>query len=312
MRIAESLDASLAAMRRIMIDRFEPTIWACFGVIIFLEMQFNNLRFPALHFVDEEWEDRSIREQAQIFVDYLDSHGIAVFGIAILMLVGYVIALTVTQWLRTRASLMFVRGVALEDHRIEANWHAVKAHHQSLFVLSFALKCIALVGHIIAVGAAAGVLIVFGVDEVVSFVGAILFLAPIAIVWTLFMIVLWAIGVLLREFVVPLMWHFDLPCLDAASTLREIIRENVFPFLGFFLALAGFQVVIALASLCVGFMTCFIGFIPVIQHSLLSPLYVMQRAFSIALLESMGDEFKMTRWDEELDAVRLEPTLPDD
>lgn len=287
LRIAESLDAAFETMRRLVLATHSLPVWVSFGVIIFLETQFDNLRFPALHYFDpEKMEDRGIREQAEFLIEFIRDNGAAVLGIVLLSLIGYVIVLVVTTWLRTRASLMFVRAVAEGDHRIEANWHATRPLHQSLFILTLFLRALRFATQCFAVGASALVLFIFGVDHVISFVGAVVFLAPIALVSTLVLAALWILTTLLREFVVPIMWRDQVSAATAIAEFREIARGN-FPALALYLlVLLAFKVVITVIAVLVGIFSCGIGFLPVIHQAILSPIYVMQRAVAIHMLEA--------------------------
>ena len=56
-----------------------------------------------------------------------------------------------------------------------------------------------------------------------------------------------------------------------------------------FLYLIPFAVAAALA----GCFTCFIGFLPIVHHTLFAPFYVFDRAYSLFVIESLGPEFRI-------------------
>ena len=48
-----------------------------------------------------------------------------------------------------------------------------------------------------------------------------------------------------------------------------------------------------IASVLIGCVTCCIGFLPVIHHTLFAPFYVFDRSYSLYVLESLGPDFRI-------------------
>jgi hypothetical protein len=94
---------------------------------------------------------------------------------------------------------------------------------------------------------------------------------------------------LLRSFVVPIMIACDLPCTGAWGEFFRAASGNWFPIIGYILFNMAFHMVFGFASLLAGCLTCCLGFLPVLSHTILAPFYVFQRALPMYML-AMRDE----------------------
>ena len=217
-------------------------------------------------------------------------------NIIIIGSIGLIVVLALTlliTWLGARGRLMFVRAVALDDAGIGVNWNEAGRLSSSLFWFSIVLAAI---GWIVVLGAAALGVFLFlvavdaGAESFLEFWPYIGWPILIFLIYLAIMIPIW---LLLNDFVVPVMYHFNLTVMPAWGVVRGMIRGNVWPLTLFYIIRFVVSIVKGIAVMLAGCVTCCVGFLPVLSQALTAPVHVFDRAFSMYALESMSDDFKM-------------------
>jgi hypothetical protein len=103
--------------------------------------------------------------------------------------------------------------------------------------------------------------------------------------------------VLLRDFVVPIMYRDRINTWSAVLKFLPLLFSQLLHFIGYGLFLFCISMLIVLAILIAGCVTCCIGFIilaiPYLNSIILLPISYALRSFSVEFLEQFGPEFRI-------------------
>jgi len=291
MNMTEALGLAFARMKRMLFQPFEFKKWLCLGVIIFLEVLLQggggNAGSPS------QGAPPNISEVVNHVRDWVVTHLAFVLPLAILGIILWISLMILLTWLQSHGTMMLIRAVAVDDPRIGVNWSETKRPAFSLFLFRIAL---------VIVGFVLFLAIVFGAIMQVMAVAAtgaagpgpyLLGLIPVLLLAVCMSFVFWLIGALLRNFVAPLMYVFDINCLDAWREFRGLCRGNVLMLVTFLLIRFVYFVPFFIATVLTGCCTCCIGFLPVVHHTLFAPFYVFDRAYSLYVLESASPKYQI-------------------
>lgn len=201
----------------------------------------------------------------------------------------------VFAWLGARGRLMFVRAVALDDCRIGVNWSETAKLSSSLFWFTLALIAASwiLFFAIAALGVAA---VVFAADSgAQTLMEYFNYVAWPLILMLVYIGVLIPVLLLLNDFVVPVMYRFNVPVMTAWRIVFGMFSGNFLTLTLFYVIRFVIGIVKGFAIMFAACVTCFMGALPVVSQALTAPIHVFDRAFSMYALESMGPDFEMIR-----------------
>lgn len=211
----------------------------------------------------------------------------------VLLGVAIVLALVVLLlWISSRAKFIFLDNVVHERAEIVEPWHRFRRLGDSLFW--WRLAFFAVVGGVALLVVAA----VFLPAATLSVSDALRGLSIAAIVLgVLAMLVVALVAfftlLLLENFVIPLMYRFDLTTMEAWRTLIPWLRRFGGWFIAyavlFLVAVLAFQIV--LLVLCI--FTCCIVLLPYVGTVLLLPVWVLYRAYSVEFLAQFHPDFDL-------------------
>ncbi|MDX1502916.1 MAG: hypothetical protein R3325_11195 [Thermoanaerobaculia bacterium] len=215
----------------------------------------------------------------------------------LVFLIPVVIALVVLMlWLSSRGIFIYLDGVVWNRAQIVEPWKRFRRLGDSLFLWRVGFLVVVLAGVVIG---AVGIILAVHRDF-----GWVL-VAPIVA-----LLAFWAVGaavvdVLLRHFVVPVMYRNDIKASVAWSRFLPTLRAYPLQFLGYLALLFILWILAGLAIALAGFLTCCVGFvllaIPYVGTVLLLPLLTFLRLFSLEFLRQFGPE---------LDLLAGSPTPP--
>ena len=276
--------------------------WIILGFLAFLDQCGRTLSGGAGggdgsgHVGDWPGGGRSVGEEVAEAVNtasaWLSAHAIEVaIGVFVgVVLIGLLVALVL--WINARGTFMYLDGVASGRTDIGRAWrqHAAAADSYFRWRLAIALSMIVVV--LFAAGLAAVVLVAFarGRLEGVAVPIVLAALLPVFAVLLLALPALVLAGVALRDFVAPLQLMSGQACGSAAQVLEGLVTANPGAFIVYLLikllavALTGVVVFVG------GCLTCCLGFLPVVMHTLFQPLFFFERSFSVFLLKQMGHD----------------------
>lgn len=287
MRPLDALDPTRDRVRSLLFTPFDATVWINFGVIIFLGRLFN-ITGMGLGLPSRSLPKVKTLHDAQTWF-YENMATVVLIGL-VALLVSLVVG-TALAWLRSRGQLMLVRAVAYSDHRIESNWKETGGLTNSLFFFRVALLLSGMANGLIFGVATVG--IVAYVYRNVTHDPALLFLAaaPTSLIWLTVQFTISGASALLSDFVVPLMVRNQSSCIQAWRVFGGLVTGNMWALQIFYLVRFCILLIIAFTGFLVGCFTCSLGFLPVIHHAALSPLYLFDRVYSLSVLEQLGPEY---------------------
>jgi hypothetical protein len=189
-------------------------------------------------------------------------------------------------------------------------WHRFRNLANSLFVFRLILGLLGL-GTVLLV-AGAGILVAwpsiqardFDARAVGAVVGGACLLVPVALFLGL-------LKLLLRDFVVPIMFKRGLPAMEAFRILRnEILPGRVLPMVLFYLMTLVMGLASAILVVLVTCLTCCIAGLPYISSVVFLPVFVFFRCYSLCFLEQIGPEWRIIERPEDGPAPHPPPAPP--
>jgi len=218
--------------------------------------------------------------------EWIGEHLAVLLAVGAITLVVIVTIVAIVLWLNSRGVFMYADNVASGRFDVARPWREHAERAWSYFGWSFGASLVGFFGAV--------VLIVPIVVFVVSLISSGANPGPIiGIIGLALLLVVWAIAlklfsILLRDFAAPLQIVLDVRCGQALGVAWGIVRGNLLTFVIYVLLKIVFAVVIFISTLLAGCFTCCLGFLPVVHHTLLQPLYYFERAWSLCLLRQAG------------------------
>jgi len=209
----------------------------------------------------------------------------AIVGIA---LIGFLVALV--MWINSRGTFMYLDNVASGRADLARPWREHFRAADSYFVWRLALGLASFAVFLFGAGLLAVGVIAFARGRLEGASGTVLLAAvlPVFLALLVALPLLALAGLALRDFVAPLQLVTGRSCGESARILEGLVTAHPGAFLVYLLLKVLTVVVTGAAVLIVGFMTCCIGFLPVVMQTLLQPLFFFERAFPLFLLKQVG------------------------
>ncbi len=211
-------------------------------------------------------------------------------------IVFLVVLFIVLTWLSSRGKFMFLYNVVNDKAEVVSPWKAYARQGNSLFIWRLIYGLVSL--FIVMASLYYAYLFfqnmyfnhVHFTEEISGILGYIF--------WFLILIIVFGyISLFLSDFVVPIMYKHRLSASQAWYKFMQILwpKLGYFILYGLFIFVLGILVVIAI--IIFGFVTCCIGFlmlmIPYLGSVLLLPVSYTYRAYSIEFLSQFGEEFTL-------------------
>ncbi|MEJ2420745.1 MAG: hypothetical protein P8018_03285 [Acidobacteriota bacterium] len=213
-------------------------------------------------------------------------------------------------WLGSRGRFMFLEGVVRDRAAVAEPWRKFRRLGNSLFFFRIFL---ALMGLLIFGGLAAACVGIAGPGIFTGHPGPgaipalLLFLAVAILVGLVFL----AVRLVLKDFVVPIMYHEDLTAWPAFGRyLNEILRGHFWITFLFYLLKLIMGVGIGIVSLVVILLTCCIAGLPYVSSVVFLPFLVFMRCYSVFFLEQFGERWLFFRWKKDQPGAGLLPGGP--
>lgn len=300
MRPILALDLAVNRTREFLFRPFNFARWISLGVIIFMEsLVMGGGCSPSGNYGSGNDASQGIqnaddlREAVNEGVAFLQENIVLVMSIGAVVLLIMLAFTVLFAWLGSRGQLMFIRAVATGDHAIGNNWQETRALSTSLFQFRLILNLVGmffsltftLIGLVMAVNLLA--------DYEPTTLAFWIPLLVLLLIGLLGVATLLTISLLLRDFVAPFMFHFNVTCMAAWSMFGGLVWGNIWALHVFYFMRMVIGVVGGIVGFFAGCLTCCIGFMPVIRQTLLAPIYVFDRAYSLHVIASMGPEYQM-------------------
>lgn len=215
--------------------------------------------------------------------------------VSVILLVSLGIGL-VLSWLRARSTFILLDNVARNRAEIEEPWKRYKRQGNSLFLWRVGFGVVCFVVFLAIAGC--GVLFALPSIQAHSFMPSAIVGIVLAVpLFIAFCVVTAYIGRFLEDFVVPIMYKFDVTAVQAWKHFHELLKVHFGTFivygLFYFVLSLGAGVVVIVAFIATCCIACCLAMIPYINAVLLLPITVFFRAYSIEFLRQFSEEYNV-------------------
>jgi hypothetical protein len=308
MRVTESMGPAWETMKRMLFRPFNIGTWFSFGFIFFLQSCVegggggNNLRLPNTsgsggHGGGGSGGDTG-NNLAGLLHDLVGQGGSDLPDPGVLVLIGAiacVVAIPIVilmLWLGTRGQMMAIRAVASGQAGIGDQWNATRDAGGKLFKFHMAMTGISMVFMLPLVGG--GVLLAMPViRDGAAFESILPALIGLGVVLVLLMIPLLLVNAMARNFVAPIMLKHGLGARDGWKRFWAVGKMHMGGIFLFYVMRVVVGIGAGIVGIVAGFMTCCLGFLPVLHQTLMAPYYVFERAWTLEVLASMSPDFDL-------------------
>ena len=288
--ITDPIQPAYAYMRRLLFEPFSAKKWFLLGFAAFLAHLADGGSF---NFNSNPFNRSRGGLDFEGALSWVTEHLPLVITLAVLAFI-FILALSVLfQWLSSRGQFMFLDSVATDRIEIAEPWARFRGLGNQLFAFRLKLMLVGWGAFFIIGGLGVGIALPdiharhFGMASILALVvaGGLLCLALLALV---------LVAMLLRDFVVPVMYRRNIGTAAAWSVLRkELLRGRAWIFVGFYLMNLLLGVVAALLMLLGCCLTCCLAVLPYLSSVVFLPIHVFFRCYSLKFLEQLGDEWRI-------------------
>jgi hypothetical protein len=288
-------------MRGILLQRFDLATWLVLGFTAWLAFLGEGGGGVMFNLGDNDNRGEVVEAVTGAW-DSLAAHAFLLPLAVVAMLLGVALVVAVT-WLSSRGKLIFLDNVVHGRALVALPWQRFKRLGDSLFLwrLGFGLVCVVVVVAVLALILGPAVAAGSWRDPFVGLSIAAAIIGGTAL--ALFALAAGVVSLLLDNFVVPVMYRYDLPATAAWRALLPWLQA----YPGHFVLYALFVLVLALfLGLCmtlVCVLTCFaccLWLVPLlgsyVMTVILLPLWTTYRAFTVEWLAQLDPKFDLFAW----------------
>jgi len=290
--VTDPIQPAIARTRRMLFEPFAARKWFVLGFSAFLA----HLGSGGSYNFNGNPLDRSASGTTPDFSgvsSWISEHLPLIIALGVVLFI-FILALSVLfQWLSSRGQFMFLDGVARDRAEIVEPWTRLRHLGDQLFRFRLMLM-LAMLALLIVCGALGALIALpdlharsFGASAITGLLvgGGLLVLGALGI---------GIIEYLLRDFVVPIMYHRDLGTAAAWAVLRqELLPGNGWRFVGFYLMslLLGIAAILLILLGCC--LTCCLALLPYLSSVVFLPIFVFFRTYSLCFLEQFGEAWRI-------------------
>jgi hypothetical protein len=318
MRVTESMGPAWETMKRILFRPFNIGTWFSFGFVFFLQSCMegggsNGFNVPtgnnggSSHGSDSGDTGNDLARIAHDLASsfhfpFAQSLGGAPHGdgphidpavIVIILAVACVIAVPMfilMFWLGTRGQMMAIRSVAMGQANISEQWNATRDAGGKLFKFHLAMTGIGLLVFV-PLGGAGALVALPAIRDGAKIESLLPLLIGLGVIAVLLMFPLLLINAMARNFVAPIMLKHGLGARDGWKRFWAVGRNHVGGIVVFYLLRVLVSIGAGIVGVIASFLTCCLGFLPVLHQTLMAPYYVFERAWTLEVLASMSPDF---------------------
>jgi hypothetical protein len=290
----DPLSRAVERMRQMLFQPFDLVKWLVLGFSAWLAGLASGAGggTGASNFDSDAWDRPGdvLRECGHAWDRLLENVFLLPLGLLLISLLLVIVLLLL--WISSRAKFIFLDNVVHDRAQIKEPWKRFQRLGNSLFLwrFGFVAACFAvLMGVALLVLAPAATLSLHDAVRGLSFAGMFLGILLAAVIGVVIAYIL----LLLENFVIPIMYRFDLKATDAWRAFLPWLRAHPgwFFLYGLFVLLAAIPVafVIALLVCC----TCCIVALPYIGTVILLPMWVAYRALGPEFLAQFDPKFDL-------------------
>lgn len=290
--VTEPIQPAIAHARRILFEPFQAGKWFVLGFAAFLAQlggggSFNYRGNPF---------DRNATDHGADFqpvTTWITEHLPLVITLAVVLFVVLLALAVLFQWLSSRGQLVFLDGVVRNRAEIVEPWTRLRRPGDDLFRFRVMLLLASLALFLVCGGLGALIALpdiharAFGAAALTGvLVGCGLLLLGI--------LVLSLVGAVLKDFVVPIMYHLDLGLTEAWGVLRrDLLPGHGWSFVGFYLMTLLLWICASLLMVVGACLTCCVALLPYLSSVVFLPVFVFFRCYSLEFLAQFGEGWQI-------------------
>ncbi len=227
--------------------------------------------------------------------EWLEHHPLW-FTLIVVGLILLIILVVVLTWLSSRGKFMFLNNVVHDKAEVVKPWYDYKMQGNSLFLwrLVFGFICF-LIFLSFLVGA-----FFIGLNihqDYYPFAAKVFLILGLVLSGLLMLVFIGYISLFLNDFIVPIMYKFNLKAVPAWSRFLHLLGKNFFYFILYGLIIFILYIGVVIGVILFGLFTCCCGIlliiIPYIGSVILLPVSYTFRSFSVEFLEQFGPDYKI-------------------
>jgi len=288
--ITDPIQPAYAYMRRLLFEPFQAKKWFLLGFAAFLAHLADGGSF---NYNSNPFNRSRGGPDFEGALSWVSEHLVLVITLAVMAFLLILALSILLQWLSSRGQFMFLDGVAHDSSDIAEPWARFRELGNQVFAFRVKLMLAGWGAFFIIVGLGVALALPdirarhFGMASILALVvaGGLLLLVLLALV---------LVTMLLRDFVVPIMYQRNLGTAAAWSVLRqELLPGRAWTFVGFYLVNLLLGVVAALLMLLGCCLTCCLALLPYLSSVVFLPIHVFFRCYSLKFLEQFGEEWRI-------------------
>jgi hypothetical protein len=287
---AEPLSRAWERTRRMLFEPFELVKWLVLGFSVWLANLANGGGYGWTNKLDEDDYQRPIGDLGDA-MEQIAEH--AVWIPILLLLVTLVLAvMLLIIWISSRAKFIFLDNVVHDRAHIVEPWNRLKRLGNSLFVFRVIFGAV-VIGAVLLM-----MLAFFAPAASMSFSEALRALSFATIflgilVLMIFGVAVFFVSLLLENFVIPIMYRYDMKAMDAWRAFLPWLKSHGGWFVLYALLILVGAILFMIVSCVVCLFTCCIVLIPYVGTVILLPVWVLYRTFSLEFLSQFHPDFDL-------------------
>jgi len=292
MDIAGSFECAIARARQYCFGPFRFNRWLVIGLLAFLELFIQGAGGPgggggSSHSSGgNEISGEAAKQTLSSALEWLQANLSLVLAVAFFLGIAFIALFLLFYWLGSRGQVMLVRAVRKDEDNLNRLWNETRTTAWSLYRFRILVAVITVPLYLAFIGIPGTLIALSILDETVTLGYVVSMVFPFLFVLFVLAFVHRLILMFNRNFVVPLMDIYQIPCFDAWLQFRDLAQGNAGPLCLFVLVKIVMAIGVGITQLLTLFACC-IGFIPIIGQAIIAPVYVFERAYSLCVLDSM-------------------------
>lgn len=290
--VTDPIQPAIAHARRILFEPFQAGKWFVLGFAVFLAQLGGGGSF---NYSGNPFDRTSPGRGAdfQPVTSWIAEHLPLVITLAVVLFVLMLALAVLFQWLSSRGQLVFLDGVTRNRAEIVEPWTRLGRAGDDLFRFRVMLLLATLA--VILVCGGLGALIALPDIHARTFGAAALTGVLVGCGFLLVgVIVLSLVGAVLKDFVVPIMYHCDLSVVEAWRVLRrDLLPGHAWSFVGFYLMNLLLWICASLLMVVGACLTCCVALLPYLSSVVFLPIFVFFRCYSLEFLAQFGEGWRI-------------------
>ncbi|MQY80384.1 MAG: hypothetical protein GH151_14550 [Bacteroidetes bacterium] len=292
---SDPLSRAWGRMKKALFSPFDINKWFVVGFTAFLAGLLDrpggggggNNKWDGFHNLDD------IADFPSEAWDWLMNHP-GWFSLILFGLVFFISLAILFIWLSSRGKFMFLDNVVHDKAQITKPWYQYKKQGDSLFLWRLVYGFICLAAFIAMLIFFFSLILsmfhgdISGAQKVSSIIGMVL-------LFLTFILITGYISLFLNDFVVPIMYKYNLTAIKAWNRFLPLLGQYLFYFLLYGIFVFLLVVLVVIFVIVAGILTCCIGFllliIPYIGSVIMLPVSYTFRALGPEFLGQFGPEF---------------------